>query len=428
MLAQGITIVAGLISVPLTIGYLGLERYGIWLTINSFLQWVYITNLGLSGNALINKLSEANGKDDRSLAQELVATAFWTLAGLSVILLLLFAVCFPFINWTSVFNVGETVSSSELQLAIIFAFVSFVLMFPTSMVDGVYQGYQEGFIGDIWNIVGSISSLIVLIIVTQYQGGLPILVASLFGVKILFSFINAGYLFFIRHPWLKPVPRAVKKKSYRELINLGWKYLAAQLAGIGMFQSQPFILTQILGPESVGIFMIIHRLITLPLLIVNMFSFPFMPAYGEAKARNDWKWIEKNLRRIVPLAGLGAIATVIPIAFFAKTIIYYWVGTELIPPDRLIAALAIYTIIVSLVSPISVMLYGVERVGGQALIAFTNAVLNVLLGIIFTNLFGLIGIGLAMLVAFSIVNPLGQFIQVHTVFKAVKKNKKEVSQ
>ncbi len=37
VMAQGITIAAGFISVPLTIGYLGEERYGIWLTINALL-------------------------------------------------------------------------------------------------------------------------------------------------------------------------------------------------------------------------------------------------------------------------------------------------------------------------------------------------------------------------------------------------------
>jgi len=190
-----------------------------------------------------------------------------------------------------------------------------------------------------------------------------------------------------------------------------------------MFQSQPFILTQILGPASVPIFNIVHRLMTLPLMIINMFSLPFMSAYGEARARNEWNWIEKNLLRNVLLATAGSIIMAVPLAFFAKTIIYYWVGAEMFPPDGLITALLIYTVIISAVSPISVMLYGIEHVGGQAIIALINAIMNVLLGIIFTKLFGLTGIGLATLVAFSLVNPLGQFIQAYSVFKAVRDKK-----
>src|SRR3712207_2651433 len=91
ILAQGITILAGIISVPLTLTYLGKERYGVWLTINSLLQWLYVSNMGLSGNALVNKLSEANGRDDRTTAQELAATAFWSLTGIAVLFSVIFA-------------------------------------------------------------------------------------------------------------------------------------------------------------------------------------------------------------------------------------------------------------------------------------------------------------------------------------------------
>lgn len=418
VIAQGITIAAGLISVKLTLSYLGEARYGVWLTINSLLMWLYVSNLGLSGNALINKLSDANGKDDKRLAQELVSTAFWTLGGLSIVFILLFALSLPLINWQWIFNTQGTISIEELKWASIFAFISFVMMFPTSMVDAVYQSHQEGYIGNIWNIAGSIFSLIALIGVTQMQGGLPLLVASLFGVRLLFSLFNAGYLFFIRYSWLKPSPKAVTKKSFHGLMDLGWKYLIGQLSGIGMFQSQPFIITQIVGPEGVTVFGIAQRILTLPLMVVQMFSTPFMATYGEAKARGDWDWIKKNLRRTLILATVGSIVMVVPLCLLARTIIWYWLHKpEVLPSNGLIAFFGIYTVVACIVTPASVMLYGIERVGRQAIIAFLNAILTVGLGIIFTVYFGISGIVLAMLIALSLVNFIGQFVEIKRVFK-----------
>jgi O-antigen/teichoic acid export membrane protein len=425
MMAQGITIAAGFISVPLTIGYLGQQRYGIWLTINSLLQWLYVSNLGLSGNALVNKLSDANGKEDKNLAQELVSTAFWTLGGLSAIFLLLFAATLPFTNWQWVFNTNE-VAPNELQWAAIAAFICFVMMFPTSMVEAIYASYQEGYIGNIWNIAGSICSLIALIIVSKMEGGLPLLVASLFGVRLLFSFFNAAYLFFIRHPWLKPSPKAVTKKSFNSLMDLGWKYLVGQLSGIGMFQSQPMIITQVVGPESVTVFGIAQRFLTLPLIVVQMFSIPFMATYGEAKARGDWDWIKKNLRQTLILATVGSIAMVVPLCLAAKWIILHWVRKEeVVPSDGLIAFFGIYTIVACIVTPASVMLYGVERVGGQAVFSFINALLNVILGIILTQYFGIMGMVIAMTSALLLVNPIAQFTQIRQVFKDIPKQIKE---
>lgn len=421
VLAQGITIAAGLISVPLTISYLGEKRFGAWLAINSLLMWLYVSNLGLSGNALINKLSEANGKDDKKLAQELVSTAFWTLGGLSLIFLILFAISLPFVNWQWIFNTTE-VSKNELKWAAIFAFISFVMMFPTSMVDAIYSSYQEGYIGNIWNILGSIFSLIALIIVTQMEGGLPLLVASLFGVRLLFSLINAGYLFFIRHPLLKPSPSAVTKSSFDGLMNLGWKYLVGQLSGIGMFQSQPFIITRIVGLEGVTIFGIAQRILTLPLMVVQMFSNPFMATYGEAKARGDWDWIRKNLRRTTLMATVGSIAMVVPLCLSAKWLILHWIRKpEVVPSDGLIAFFGIYTIVACVVTPASVMLYGVERVGGQSKIAILNAILTVGLGIVFTTIYGVAGMALAMLIGLTLINPIGQILEIRAVFKDFKR-------
>lgn len=423
LIAQGITIASGFISVPLTIGYLGKERYGIWLTINSLLQWLYVSNMGLSGNALVNKLSEANGKDDKALAQELVATAFWSLAGIALIFSLLFAASFPFVNWSSVFNAGQTVSSNELQLAAIVAFACFVMMFPTSMVDAVYNSYQEGFIGSVWHITGSVVSLIALIIVTRMEGGLPLLVAALFGVRLLFSFGNAVYLFFFRHPWLAPSPRATTKQSFKNLMTLGWKYLFAQLSGIGMFQSQPMIITQTLGSSAVGVFGVAYRLISLPMMLVQMMVNPLMPAYAEARARGDWDWIKKTLKSTLIMTTLGSIAIVVPLCFFAKTIIHYWATPEMIPSDGLIWTLGIYVVVACAVTPVSVLMYGLERVGGQAIMAFLNAILNVGLGIILTRQFGITGMAAAMVIAFTLANPIGQFIAVRNAFKSINSKK-----
>lgn len=425
VMAQGITIASGIISVPLTVGYLGKERYGVWLTINSLLQWLYVSNMGLSGNALINKLSEANGKDDKTLAQELVATAFWSLAGIGLIFALLFAAFFPFVNWSSLFNTSQAVSVSELQLAATVAFACFVMMFPTSMVDAVYQSYQEGFIGNIWNVAGSIASLIALIIVTRMQGGLPLLVASLFGVRLLFSFFNATYLFFIRHSWLVPNPKATSKKSFNDLFKLGGKYLFAQLSGIGMFQSQPMIITQMLGSSAVGVFGISQRLLTLPLLVVQMLANPFMPAYGEARTRGDWDWIKKTLKRTVLMSTLGSIVMVIPLCFAAKTIIYYLAGADLVPSTGTVWILGLYVVIACAVTPASVMLYGVERVGAQAIFTFINAVLNVILGIFLTKSLGVTGMAAAMVIALTLVNPIGQFTQVRLAYRNIPKENKE---
>jgi len=49
--------------VPLTINYLDIEQYGIWMTLLSVMSWVAFFDIGL-GNGLRNKLGKAIAEND----------------------------------------------------------------------------------------------------------------------------------------------------------------------------------------------------------------------------------------------------------------------------------------------------------------------------------------------------------------------------
>jgi len=83
--AKGLTVLTGFVSVPLTVHYLGAERYGVWLTISSLLLWVALTDFGLAGYALVNVVSEAVGNDDLASARHYAASAFWALVAIALV-------------------------------------------------------------------------------------------------------------------------------------------------------------------------------------------------------------------------------------------------------------------------------------------------------------------------------------------------------
>src|ERR1035437_1553951 len=61
--AKGANMLVLLISVPLTVGYLGQERYGLWMTITSTLSVLSFADLGV-GNGIGNAVAFAMGKSD----------------------------------------------------------------------------------------------------------------------------------------------------------------------------------------------------------------------------------------------------------------------------------------------------------------------------------------------------------------------------
>ena len=183
-----------------------------------------------------------------------------------------------------------------------------MLAFPLSIQFSIYSAYQDGFLANIWGIAGNALSLAALVVVSQTHGGLPQLVLALSGTRCLVSIANVFFLF-RRYYWIVPIPSAVRWHCVKRLFSLGSKYLVTQLASLGIYQSQPIIITQILGPAKVVIFVVAYKILSLPMDLVFMATQPFVSAFGEAKARNDWHWIQgayKNAVRASIAFGLAS--------------------------------------------------------------------------------------------------------------------------
>jgi O-antigen/teichoic acid export membrane protein len=255
-LSKALTIVISFMSVPLTVHYLGAERYGVWLTISSLMTWMALTDFGLAGNAVINVIAESDGKDDRELAGEYAASAFWALVAISAVLALALASTFHLIPWRAVFRVSAAVSTHELHLACALALLVFAFTMPLNISSSIYSAYQDGFVSNMWSMASNILALAGLLVVTQLRGGLPALIIGTSGPRLLVNIANITYLFASRYPWLCPALSAVRWTRIERLLSLGGKYIVTQLASLGIYQSQPLIITQLLGPSNVTIFVV----------------------------------------------------------------------------------------------------------------------------------------------------------------------------
>jgi O-antigen/teichoic acid export membrane protein len=413
-----LTIIISFVSVPLTVHYLGSERYGVWLTIGSLLTWMSMTDFGIAGNALVNLLSEAHGKEDKRLAGEHASSAFWTLVGLSLCIGAIFLFCFHLIPWSAVFHVSSAVPEAELNRACAYSLIFFVVGFPLSMVSSVYGAYQDGFMANIWNIAGSLLALISLIVVAQMKGGLPQLVLAISGTRALIGFANVYYMFFRRYPWLIPHPSAVRMSSIKRLMSLGGNYMITQLAGLGIYQSQPMIITQMLGPSYVVIFVVAQKIVTLPNDLVFMATAPFISAYGEARARADWGWIHRAFRNSLFASLAFGVPVTLAIALTAKPLIRIWAGREAVPNVQVVLWLSVYTLICVGMLSVGQLLCGLERADILAYSLSLCAICNIGLGIVFARWWGVGGVAFAMALSkFCTSSPI-QIFKIRGILRA----------
>jgi O-antigen/teichoic acid export membrane protein len=397
-LAKALNIVISFLSVPLTVHYLGAERYGVWLTISSLITWMSMTDFGLAGVALVNVLAEASGHDNQAKAQQYTSSAWWSLTGISVVAGILSLAFFQYIPWRAVFRVSAATSTQELQLACALTLLFFVIGFPLSLQFSVYNAYQEGYLANIWSIAGNALSLVALVVVSRFHGGLPQLVLALSGTRAVVSIANIFFLF-RRYHWIVPAPSAVRWECVKRLFKLGSKYLVTQLASLGIYQSQPIIITQMLGPSKVVIFVVAYKILSLPMDLVYMATQPFVSAFGEAKAREDWRWIHTAYRNCVKASLVFGLPMLAVIALSAKPLIRIWAGAVAVPGTTLIVWLSIYALIGILLMAAGQLMSGVERVDPLA-ISITLCALGVIgSGIALSPRWGLTGIAFGMAVS-----------------------------
>ena len=106
-----------LVSLPLAVRYLGVERYGVWATIASTMVWINLLDLGIA-NTLTNHISRAFALDDRAYAARYFTNALALTGVVSGVAGTAFALMFPRINWIALFNVSANVRVSDVRATV----------------------------------------------------------------------------------------------------------------------------------------------------------------------------------------------------------------------------------------------------------------------------------------------------------------------
>lgn len=417
VLSRGTFIGVNLISVPLTVDYLGAERYGVWLTISSIITWLVISDIGF-GSSLINTLAEANGKDDDSLAQGLFATAFWALVLIAIFMAAVGMILLPLLDWHAILNIpGDASYFPEIRLSIALALLSFCGSIPSGLVISVYNAYQQVEKGNYWSMAASAASLFSLLIAVRFKGGIPLLVLALMSTVSLMRLINLFVLLAFEKPFLKPFPRFVQRRHFQRLWQLGRYYLFQQIGNIGMFSLHPILIAQFSGPIAVGPFNVAYKLFTLPQQILILFLVPLVGAYGEARVNGESRWILKTVFGSIGASFVFMLIVSCTLAAFHERMVGWWVGSSMLSDTNTVYWLGLYAVASGIATPLAIFLQGFERAREIALFTIANGLLMVLAAVYLIPWSGSAGMAAAMALSYAIVNCGCQVIIASNMFR-----------
>jgi O-antigen/teichoic acid export membrane protein len=307
---RAVTTLIGLVTVPIVIGYLGKERYGLWAAINSLVPWFGLFDLGVVAG-IMNALSEAHGRDDREVARGYFSTAFFLLLGVQALLGAGLVLVFPFVPWASALGVPSSVPGAEVAWSLGIAAVFVVGGLPLGLVWQAYAAYQRSYVVMVFATLSAIGSLLILLLVARTDGGLPAVVAASTGTTTAVGFGFLAWLFFRDMPWLRPGWRHVSRSALRRLRASAVPLYAFQLGALLVNQSQQLVLVRRAGLATVAEYDLLLRFYALGTSLITLGTASFLPAIREAHERGDGEWMRRTFWRLVGLRmllGLGACA------------------------------------------------------------------------------------------------------------------------
>ncbi|OGI07280.1 MAG: hypothetical protein A2Y40_05435 [Candidatus Margulisbacteria bacterium GWF2_35_9] len=400
LIYKGVTIITSLISVPLTVNYLGAERYGLWMTITSTLAILTFADLGI-GNGLLNAISKADGLNDNSISKKAISSAFFMLLVVAFFLCISFLLIYPFISWSRIFNVTSKIAISESGSAMAVMFFMFIINLPLGVIQKTQIGFQEVYKNNLWLGFGAILGLGGVVFMIFAGRGLPWLVLAIMGGPLLATILNGYFLFFRNNTELLPSWRSFNMSFGMKLAGTGCIFLFLQLFSvIGTFADN-IIIAHVLGASYVAGYAITKKLF-LVLQFGQFIISPLWPAFGEAMYRKDFKWAKKTLVRILILSIFIGTVTALPLLVFGKSIIAIWVGKEFVPSMALLAGFFCWSIFNNYVGSMSVFLNNDLFIKKELVIIGIAAIFSILFQTALCAQVGIEGVVWGMLLSYSI--------------------------
>lgn len=413
--AKAVSMIAVLLTVPPVLQYLGAERYGLWMTLTSALAMLTFSDLGLS-NGLLSELSIACGRDDRERAAGLVASAFFILSAIGVVLFLTFLLIVPHLPWAKILNLSPGAGEHDATDVMVVLTVSLAIGLPVGIVHKIHLASQQGFIYDLWLILGTIISAVLVITSVHYRSGLPWLVGCVSIAPLLTSIVAWVYFATRRHHWSLPRLSRFSTSVAARLLRTGVQYcILSLLMTLGLYIDN-LVVGRVLGYEAVTALAIPARIMGLLQGVTTMVCLPMWSANAEAIARGDAPWVRKSLMFLTTTnVGLNLLLSGI-VLLGGRVLFSLWLGESFIYDGRIVSLLCLNAVLFSLTGPAFALLNSTQRVLSQIVMyaVFCAAAIGFKLHLV--HVAGVYGVLLGQILAYVLFIVIPLWVTVYLMF------------
>ncbi|MEY8611540.1 oligosaccharide flippase family protein [Parabacteroides segnis] len=392
---KGISILASLLLVPLTLNYVNKELYGIWLTLSSIILWLNFFDIGFT-LGLKNKLAESLAVKDYVSGKHLVSTTYYMMIIIFLPICVFMLFITPFLNWSSILNVSPVYNSDIIKVLYILIVSVFFQMF-FNVLGAVVSAYQKVAFSSLFIMLGQVLSLLFVYILTLVAPpsliGLAIAI-SVSPIIILSTF--SIYLYKNRFKAVSPSYKFVDRKRIKELFGMGIKFFIIQVQVIILYQSTNIIISNIAGPEAVTEYNIAYKYLGVAAMLYNIILMPLWPAFTDAYTLRDYQWM-RNIYKKMCYVYIGVVIGISILVLISPYVYQIWIGKDANISTSMTVIISLFIIINSWDSLQVFMINGIGAVKLQSCVVVIGLLFHIPLAFYFGSKIGAKGVILSMI-------------------------------
>lgn len=354
--ARSVNLATSLVLVPLTVGGLGSEAYGIFAMALSATAVFAYSDLGL-GLAVVNQIAGSTGGGARAAITRTWFFLCGIACGLAALgLLLLLGGGLPGLSF------GAT--GRALTLALIVTAVGI----PSALATRILFALNRNFEANLWIAAGKVAAVAAVGACRFLDAGLDLYLVALLGAPIAVNWLMTAVVFLRQRPDLRPSRAHLEIRALPADLRRGLAFTVLQLGIFAETGVDNLLVGAIRGHDAVYAYDLMARLFGYIAALVSIGAFPLWPALREMLAGGGTAKARRLYRLAVGAAAAGALAIALVFVRYHAEIITAWSGIAYAPNMPLAAAMGLFAVLTSVATIQSMALNATNAITYQVAI------------------------------------------------------------
>lgn len=412
ILVRFISIAVSFLLVPITIGYVSAELYGVWLTLSSIMTWVSFMDIGFT-QGLKNRLAEAIALGDWNRGKQLVSTTYWMMIIIFIPICIVLQFLIPIVDWCDLLNVDK-VYKNDVTLVICVVIGFACLQMIVNVLVSVVAAFQKVALSNSFLVIGNFIALIVIIILTKtVPPSLLYLSFTFCAIPIFVTIIASVILFCGKFHKVAPSFYCINNTLIKDLFSLGYKFFIINIQVLVLYQSTNVLISHVSSPLMVTSYNLAYKYLNLSMMLFTIITSPLWPAYTDAYAKEDYNWMINTRNKMQRVFTASILITIVMI-IISPLFYMIWVGNKAEVPFMMTLTVAFYVISYCWMNLNGTLIVGMGKLKIQTYLCIVGMIIHIPISLLLSEYLGAYGV-LISLTSITLIYALVVNIQVNKI-------------